>query len=566
MKKHFQDLFSICLSGVLLTALCFLSGCRGSELLNQAPGRYTGYLLETQTTPDAPTSFQKPVTARITSNSRTNLVLKIETDPVVLERKSWQIDLQAFRGPRLNLTSLNLFTGSRTLFQESEQPGCLATDDTETTPELRFCFDGSKLSISQQLSSKNTRLIMLNRVATNPATPDDSVLPPLETPAPYSLEELRSRAIEQSFDSRAEFEHVLQAKLAARSAYMNLAPHFSLNTLLGFINFSWISIIRSAGDLAPFLLPTRWFRAREAKFQSQADYKGWLVMRADAGNLTEGLTYSILRDRKAIAVLEQARLETIKLRDEIKLREELGLERIDASLILSAVVGTVDNALLILREGTRAEMTAAAQAAGFLNPDAIQEVKMPESLSMENAEKVEKNVLMIPVISKSLELQQMDALIAVAQINRRERYFSWMDPSGGEGALGFGFFDYLRVGRSRVRELQEKRIELQSTLLQKLSNTVGEINLGVELYRLSMNLSDLHKRRIARMNQDLTLGTNVSLNELCTALQDQMRADLAAINAEFSYYTSLGKLDRLQFQNGYEPVENSLISLGFSVN
>ena len=567
IKTHLFGRMLTCISFFMVV---FLSGCRGQELLNQVPGRYSGYVLETQAGPDAQASFQKPVTALITSESRTSLTLKIESDPKVLdkdsnktsERMSWQINLQAYRGPRLNLTSETLFSGPRTLFQEAEQPGCLATDDTETTPELRFCFDGSKLSISQQINNKSTRLFTLNRMAPDSG---ESVLPPLETPAPYSLEELRKRAIEQSFDSRAEFERVLQARLAARGAYLNLAPHFTLNTILGFLTFSWMSIIKSAGDLAPFLLPTRWFRIREAKFQSQADYKGWLVMRADAGCLTEGLMYSVLRDRKSVTVLGQTRAQTVKLRDEIKLREELGIERPDASLVLSAVIGSVDNALLMLNEGIRAEMSATAQAAGFMNPDAISEIKAPETLTIVGAQKLDKEPLKIPVIAKSLELQQMDSLINVAQVNRRERYFSWMDPSGGEGALGFGFFDYLRVGQSKVRELFDRRAELQSTLLQKLSNSVGEINMAVDLYQLSTNLSDLHRRRIARMNQDLALGTTISLYEMSSALQEQMRADLAVINAEYSYYTSLGKLNRLLFQNGYEPTEAALAPAPFAV-
>src|ERR1017187_7497972 len=140
----------------------------------------------------------------------------------------------------------------------------------------------------------------------------------------FSVDELFNKSISESFDTRVEFEHVEQARLLAKNAYLRLTPHITLTSVLSIISLNAASMIGSIGDLAPFLLPNRWLLAKESSHRSNAEQYAHIAIRADAGTVVEGLAIMVLRDQEILAKLQAYSGAVTAIRDEIKFREVLG--------------------------------------------------------------------------------------------------------------------------------------------------------------------------------------------------------------------------------------------------
>ena len=127
------------------------------------------------------------------------------------------------------------------------------------------------------------------------------------TPAAFSMDQLIQRAKYSNFDSQVAFEQFVQAKLSAQNAMLNLLPHFSTITILNVASLNLLNVAKSVGDLVPFLLPNHWFHARGERFQSDAEYDGWVLMRADSVNIVEGLIFAVARDQDSFSFFMRTR-------------------------------------------------------------------------------------------------------------------------------------------------------------------------------------------------------------------------------------------------------------------
>ena len=104
--------------------------------------------------------------------------------------------------------------------------------------------------------------------------------PVLEIPRTYTLSEALQAALQMNFGTRIEYEHAIQARLSAKSAYLMLLPHLSSGSVLQAIGGGTIGIIQGLGDFAPFLFPSRWFQADQAAKRSLAEDDTLALMRA----------------------------------------------------------------------------------------------------------------------------------------------------------------------------------------------------------------------------------------------------------------------------------------------
>jgi hypothetical protein len=130
-------------------------------------------------------------------------------------------------------------------------------------------------------------------------------MPQLETPARFSVSDLIERSRTHNFESLVEFQKVLEAKAQALLVYTNLFPHITVGDGMVFLGLSYLFALRSVGDLAPFLLPSRWYRAAEGRDQLRAEKQAWIIMDLDGMNITESLAHSARRDSEVLKKLAQ---------------------------------------------------------------------------------------------------------------------------------------------------------------------------------------------------------------------------------------------------------------------
>jgi hypothetical protein len=523
------------LSSIALVLLA--SACDPSlPPITEAPGQYRGVLAHSRT--DAYEQFL----VRAEVSAATGAALAIAVTP----EGSAPLSLQAsLRQDRLTIEAPGLLSEARELRLAEE--GCFVGE----TPGNRACYDGHEVLVELAATSQGDFSLVLERY-------DPAGDPVLEAPEAFTADQLRDRAIGRSFESRIEFERVLQARLAARVAHFNLLPNFTLNTIIGLASLDTSSLVRSIGNLAPFLLPTRWMRARQASQQASAERHAWNAMKADAGSIAEGIALAILRDERSLAILASHRASVDGIREQVRGFERLGIVAEGASEDLTSLLDATDLSMQGLGTVVFQEKAALAMAAGFVNPRAIAALAPGRMADPEEAAPLDEVELSRIALLRSFELRQMDALIAQARSSRTQRIFGWIDPSGdGAGSLGFGIADYVRIGSSQVAELELKRQQLQAVLLQKVAIAVAEARGAAASYRTARFDVELQERRLARLTGNLRLGISVSLVELVGAMQARMKSDLDVNGAEFGYRAARSRIDRLVLTGAYADVERN---------
>lgn len=408
----------------------------------------------------------------------------------------------------------------------------------------RLCADGNDITLNLSDTAGTSFSFMMEKM-------DTEKPPQLEPPAAYSVADLMARAQSQNFDTLIEYQKVVQARLNAESAYLNLLPHFNGNDVLNILSFSTLTMLKSIGDVVPFLIPSNWLHAKGAQFQSKSEFQGWLLMKADAMALVEGLSYSVIRDEVTSKRLADSRVSVGQIRDEILAREKTGLLQAGSADDISAVLNSIDQAALLLRQKMEQERADLANGSGFYNPEAISDVALPETMPDIQTISGEDSLKEL-ALERSVELQQMDSLIESARLGVVSSYFGWLDPNGGGVNAGLG--NGVSVAKSQVKQLMATRNQLEADLLEKTSDAFDGVNDAVASYANAQDGIAIQQRRVQRLMTNLDIGIGFSLSDLVSALQASTQSVVAQVDSEFAYYAAAERLNRLTFQGPYASV------------
>lgn len=408
-----------------------------------------------------------------------------------------------------------------------------------------------KLSVSQEPGKEIYSLALEHS--------ENAVPMPLETPQAFTVSQAVKRAFSMSFESRIEFQRSAQAKYLAKNAYQNLLPHFSLGTIATVAEMNPYSLVGAIGDLAPFLLPSRWMHAQEQSDLSDAEKYALIVMRADTGVEVEALAYALGRDKEILKAYDDTLLQVDDLQKRVQWREKFG----------EFPQGTADNLLTTLHslQSDRAtlalnideQMAFVAQSLGMINPKGVSGLTLEaDSLPIEQASPLNDEQIWQPASSGSFELKQMDSLIAAAQQVKDATLFEWIDPSGDPtAALGFGMGSALEIKSSQLEQVKVSREQVQAILLQKVTQSVLEYNHALEQYAQSKQDLDLQNKRVLSTLDQLRLSNDVNLIDLATVFQDRMRAQILLSSAHAAFRIHRAKIDRLLLKGLYSSAGSS---------
>ncbi|MGZ3694788.1 MAG: hypothetical protein ACXWQO_11475 [Bdellovibrionota bacterium] len=368
------------------------------------------------------------------------------------------------------------------------------------------------------------------------------------------------KSLTLNFQSRIEYEHVMQARLGMKNAQLNMLPHISGATITA-VGSAFVSggvslpslAIQAVGDFFPFLLPSRWLNVDSLKLQSKSERQALAIMRLDAGAQSESMVYNLLRDQEITVQMASVIATEKSLRDEISERERFGqlpkgtTDDIDSAIDLSST--DLQNLQLLVSE----EKHFLAQSMGLYNPEAVRDVSVgTETLPVQNAVPVNEHEAIATALDRSFELKQMDYLIASSRKSTEARSWEWLDPTGAPNAgLGFGTSSYVKIGESQTRELQIKRQLLQSQIMQKTADAVKEYNSGITLYQRASDLQRVQERRFNRIVDQVHFGTNYDMFGLLQVFKDYTQASVSAYTAVAEFRTARMKLDRVLLRGNY---------------
>jgi hypothetical protein len=424
--------------------------------------------------------------------------------------------------------------------------GCYTSRDAGIT--VRLCPAREEVLIeASDASGKPLYSLSLDHFATGAA-------PALEPARAYSLADAMNRALTLDFGTRIEFEHVMQARHQAANAYLKLLPHLGGGSILALAAApTVVGLLGAVGDLVPFLFPSRWIQAREARLASEAEQDALILMRGDAGVQLEGMAYAFARDVGIQRDYAAAITEVDEARQQIAKSEAAGGYPAGSADLLATLLIQLQSDADDLDLTVSEEKMSLAQAMGFVNPDAVTDLSVPEeSVPLDAAKELDPASLMAEAQDRSFELRQMDWLIRAAESARRATYFSWLDPSGDPSVeLGAGLGQAVAVATSQVAELRVAREQTASILLQKVDATVAEFNDSLDDHERSGRYFALQDTRVSRLLAALAAGQPVQMYDLITALSDHLAARLGLRNSDAVYRISLAKLDRLLLRGYY---------------
>ncbi len=361
--------------------------------------------------------IHNPVRIDVSSSDKKTLSFKLsditdhpvydfEISRLTAERLSFKINSEQNEFILSELNLLETLPGTKCIIGKSEF-------------DFQFCYSADRFSLHVEKADK-TFLLGVN--GSHFSNIQDVVL---ESPTKLTLREALERSYHANLRSQIGFQKVLQAKEIARAATLNLLPRINLNIFAAAqadLKTPTVAA-RALPILLPFLVPSNWQQITESRILTRIEEDTFRILQADIGVTVEELCYNFERDLKIKRVYEQSPTS----------RNELALVE------------------LLVKE----DQYALSQALGFLNPEAVEEIQIDDTLDL--SQPLDKKTIALRAVQVSLERQQLEFLIDLAKSKKSLLNFSWLDPNTG---FGFNFGSLKQISTYEIEDLYLKRSEL----------------------------------------------------------------------------------------------------------
>ena len=349
----------------------------------------------------------------------------------------------------------------------------------------------------------------------------------LEASRGFTLKEALERALNQGFDFQSSLQQLIQAKYSAQAAWLNLIP--SLGTALVWnVEPGYANSIATAQVLTPFLLPSKWLRAKQASLEVRAAQAAQWVVHANIAAQVEQLSYALNRDARIVSSYQKVFTLLMRWASHLAIRtqdDRLGSDQIwvgssfsSSSLVfppssagshfsslfgptdshewvqsvkrspylemllqIQNVVEWVQGLKLTAEKAYQEDQYALSLALGFKNPEAVEQIELEEETrSLDDLEWVDQKELARWGIQRSFELEEIDLLIHAAKKRKKQIYFMWIDPTmDSTYQLGPQLGAQVGVAQSELEQLIVKRNEIQAHVLQEAYRVSREWNESI---------------------------------------------------------------------------------------
>lgn len=375
---------------------------------------------------------------------------------------------------------------------------------------------------------------------------------PFEEPVNFRLSEAIERALHGNLDSRIAFEHVVQAKYAVLSAYLNLIPHITTN-LIWNAQPSYISYIATAQGLVPFLFPSYWLSARESQWDKKIKDDALTIMKADLAAMVEQMAYAYDRDQEIVELQGLVLNKVIEYRARLVSLETEGKLKKGSAQSLEALENKIKSDQQAVSRLLREEGYALAQALGFHNPEGVTGIEVPHFdpgclgtpyLHRELAETASR---------RSFEIQQIDYMKKIGKLKKIELFMTWIDPTGDpKSSLGFNTISQVLMANSQLRELDLKREQLKITVFQNSYRVADEYNATLEELKESLANTDEKDRDLDAILKHGLKTKKFMPKTLTRHVRNYLSQEIGKVAKTAAYRIAKSKVDRLMLGGFFE--------------
>ena len=518
------------------------SGCRGQ--LN--PGHYEGSLLQNL----QEEVLEQAVKIEVKKLNNTAISIEIKNSSgiriakaSVRRSKRHQIEIES------DLLSKYPILANRV---ESNDPEKYDNNtrcySTYSSVSIEFCFRKDRFLLQVVDQSHNPIL----RLSANAFEEEKKF--ELEKPVKLDLTKAIALAFAQNFDSKIAYEHVLQARYAAMAAYLNLVPHLTSNLIWNAAP-NYITFIATLQGLAPFLLPSYWFQAKEASIDKEVKELSLIIMRANLATTTEELTYSLQRDTSIVSSEQSFMLQVLDFQTKViqsTISEHPKTHLLElAQFILESLQSDLGDMSKLIRQ----DRYSLAQTLGYHNIEAIETIRIDqENLTIEQASKlsVDPHWMAGLASERSFELRQLDDLKRIAKLKKLENFFIWLDPTGDpKQSLGLNTIPQQAQASSQLREIEVQRDQLKTLIYQNAYKLALDYNEAIKSHGDIKRDLDVIDFNLDAVLSEVLNGAPVHLASLKDRAQKYVASLIARETSLANFRMARAKKDRYLLMGYY---------------
>jgi hypothetical protein len=384
-----------------------------------------------------------------------------------------------------------------------------------------------------------------------------------------NLKMITKRVLDNNLLVLENAEKVYQAKISISEARLSMLPKLNLWNL-GKVAIDPTAFLDVAQEIAPFLVPSNWFRMKETEYLYMAEKYGMASLQANEVFHARGIYYNLILDLELLNSLEKYEKELGDLVLIAEDRYDLGLERIEF------VRMTKIQHINLLEDVSNMKQLIAFEKNALLSAISL-------SLDTEvDVEKFEDNIFNKNVINPkewedkillmSPELKQIDKFIEVIPLLKKEVKFSLLGvPSISRGTSG-GFFDdvpessglgfstgkQIEIVESKRDILFLQRRGVEETLKRQLYNLSVEYNSNQKIMVLQKERYQLSNENFNSIKEKLTVGADIELSELNQGIDTLLQSFAIYLKSIIGQSSLNDKLSRLTFNDDYSLILNNL--------
>jgi len=382
-----------------------------------------------------------------------------------------------------------------------------------------------------------------------------------------SLDEVTSKVLKQNLTVLQNAEKVYQAKTSIDEARLSMLPKLNLWNVLKVV-VDWPAILDVAQEIAPFLVPSNWFRLKETEILYVAEKEGYVALQANEIFAARNLYFKVLMDQDLYEYLIKHEAELALVRGIAEDRLDLGFE--SAELVREIQIQHLNTKedLLHLKTLLDYEKSTLAQALSLPVSEelVLEPIKIPgdnETLPVDPKDWEQV------VLQNSPEVNQFNQFIKVIPQIKKEIRFSFLGvPSLSRGTAG-GIFDNMPVPQGlgfangkqiAIVKSQEVILGLQKqgieeTLKRQVVNVSQDLNSSLEIRPLQRERFELSELNLKSFKEKLSLGGQISLSEFIQTMSSLLQAHASNSEATYGFVMSYDKLQRMAFRGTYSELK-----------
>ncbi len=354
---------------------------------------------------------------------------------------------------------------------------------------------------------------------------------------------------------------VYQAKESIAVARGELFPSLNIWSILGAVLDPMSLITR---DIAPFLVPSNWFRLKQAEKLYMAEKEGYRALWGNQLLNAKSLFLQLLSDQELYTQITEIRDQMLELESIATQREKLGGIKSGVAREIKIRRLSLDEDLMRLEKVLSEQKRSLAIFLG-MPPQSnlyLKAVKLPD-LSQSTLDSIGE--LELEVFANSPELAQHQFILESLKKVRGESQYSVLGLASNSRGTAGGVFDHLPIPSGlgfatapsiRIKLAEKARLQLQmqgikETLTKNLHDVYDKMELEINIFPKLKDRSDLSKEAFDQLKKRLQLGNTVDLLTLSETYRNRIAAAGVLLQSQFRYLMLQEKLDRLLWSNDY---------------